>query len=133
MKIKYIATTIIILLFSFAVFAEDSFGPAQSDIKTADQKLADKDHIHKKPAYRNVYNAPIGAGYILIRFFQIVISPQDGPSCRYNPTCSNYGSQAVRTHGVVLGSLLAGDRLIRCNPYNEPGDDPVPERIFGEN
>ena len=79
-----------------------------------------------------VYNGLQGGAFFLIRFFQVVISPQDGPNCRYHPTCSRYGSEAVELHGALLGAMLAGDRIIRCNPYNPPGDDPVPRTIFGD-
>ncbi|MDY6933197.1 MAG: membrane protein insertion efficiency factor YidD [Spirochaetota bacterium] len=80
----------------------------------------------------NVYNSPQGGTYFLIRFFQIVISPQDGPSCRFHPTCSNYGRIAILRFGAIIGAMLAGDRIIRCNPYSAPGEDPVPESIIGE-
>ncbi|MCU0822845.1 MAG: membrane protein insertion efficiency factor YidD [Spirochaetes bacterium] len=78
----------------------------------------------------NVYSAPQGGAFFLIRFFQIFISPQDGPGCRFKPTCSHYGKHAVLRYGSLLGSILAGERLLRCNPYSPPGPDPVPQRIF---
>jgi uncharacterized protein len=78
-----------------------------------------------------VYNGAQGAGFFLVRFFQKVISPQDGPNCRHNPTCSAYGRGAVERHGLVAGGMLAGDRILRCNPFYPPSDDPVPQRIFG--
>ncbi|MBN1501733.1 MAG: membrane protein insertion efficiency factor YidD [Spirochaetes bacterium] len=88
-------------------------------------------HSHKKTAsVKKIFSAPVSAGYFLIRCYQIVISPQDGPSCRFSPTCSVYGKEAVIKHGIIKGSFLAGERLIRCNPYNKGGKDPVPEKIF---
>ena len=66
----------------------------------------------------------------MIRGFQKFISPQDGPNCRFKPTCSEYGKIAVLKYGALVGAFLAGDRLLRCNPYNAPGDDPVPESLF---
>ncbi|HNU91287.1 MAG TPA: membrane protein insertion efficiency factor YidD [Spirochaetota bacterium] len=68
---------------------------------------------------------------MLIRFFQVVISPQDGPNCRFHPTCSAYAAAAVERFGMFAGSLLAGDRVLRCNPYTPPGEDPLPMEIFG--
>ena len=95
-------------------------------------KIETKKNI-KKQKIRTVFNGVQGGAYFLIRFFQVVISPQDGPSCRYNPTCSTYGRHAVEKHGALFGAIMAGERLIRCNPYNPPGKDPVPENFFGNN
>jgi len=64
----------------------------------------------------------------LIRGYQLVLSPMLGPSCRFYPSCSAYGLGAVRTHGALKGSLLAGARICRCNPWNLGGVDPVPPR-----
>jgi len=64
----------------------------------------------------------------LIRGYQLVLSPMLGPSCRFYPSCSTYGLGAVRTHGAIKGSLLAGARICRCNPWNPGGVDPVPPR-----
>lgn len=79
-----------------------------------------------------ILSVPQFIGNILIRFFQKFISPQDGPNCRFRPTCSEYGRRAIIKHGLILGSFLAGERLIRCNPYSPPGKDPVPDKIFTE-
>lgn len=62
----------------------------------------------------------------LIRFYQVVISPMTGPRCRYYPSCSSYGLQAVQVHGAIKGSLLAVWRVLRCNPWNWGGVDDVP-------
>lgn len=64
----------------------------------------------------------------LIRVYQKVISPMFGPRCRYYPSCSNYAVEAIRTHGAVRGSLLAGWRVLRCNPFSNGGVDPVAPR-----
>lgn len=77
-----------------------------------------------------VYNGPQGAIYFFIRFFQVAISPQDGPNCRFSPVCSAYGKKAVERHGALWGLFLACNRIIRCNPFTPPGDDPVPERLY---
>lgn len=61
-----------------------------------------------------------------ILFFQKVLSPQDGPVCRFSPTCSLYGQQALRRFGAIKGILLTVDRLVRDNPYNPAGRDPLP-------
>jgi len=62
----------------------------------------------------------------LIRVYQRFISPLLGPQCRYAPTCSQYAVEALRTHGAIKGSALAGWRILRCNPFSRGGFDPVP-------
>lgn len=60
-----------------------------------------------------------------VRFYQTFISPAFPPSCRYQPTCSNYMIQAIERHGVK-GILMGFARILRCHPWTEGGDDPVP-------
>jgi len=62
----------------------------------------------------------------LIRFYQKFISPLFPPSCRYNPTCSQYTFEAVQKYGVLKGLFLGIKRILRCNPFFPGGDDPVP-------
>lgn len=64
----------------------------------------------------------------LIRLYQLTLSrllPPD--TCRFYPSCSRYGFEAIRKHGAIRGSLLAAWRVLRCNPFNPGGFDPVPE------
>ena len=61
-----------------------------------------------------------------IRFYQLVISPLLGPSCRFTPTCSEYAKQAILKHGPIKGLGLAIWRILRCNPWGGCGYDPVP-------
>ncbi|MGX9135672.1 membrane protein insertion efficiency factor YidD [Rummeliibacillus sp. JY-2-4R] len=61
-----------------------------------------------------------------IRFYQKVISPLTPPSCRFYPTCSNYGIEAIERHGVIKGGYLTIRRILRCQPFCEGGYDPVP-------
>ena len=63
-----------------------------------------------------------------IRFYQRHISPGIGPACRFEPTCSHYAYDAVESRGVARGALMAAWRILRCNPLNDGGFDPVPER-----
>lgn len=58
------------------------------------------------------------------RIFQVFISSQDGPNCRYWPTCSHYALIAFRRYGPWEGFLMAGDRFLRCNPFGGYGYDP---------
>ncbi|MCH8132829.1 MAG: membrane protein insertion efficiency factor YidD [Myxococcales bacterium] len=62
----------------------------------------------------------------LIRIYQWILSPILGPTCRFEPTCSNYASQAIVQHGLIRGTWLAVRRIGRCHPLGESGYDPVP-------
>lgn len=64
----------------------------------------------------------------LIRGYQKFISPHLGDNCRFYPTCSAYAIEALRVHGVCKGVLLAGWRILRCNPFGKGGVDPVPPK-----
>ena len=63
-----------------------------------------------------------------IQGYQRWISPLTPPSCRLHPSCSAYAVGSIRTHGPIKGFLLACWRLVRCNPWNPGGVDPVPPR-----
>lgn len=63
---------------------------------------------------------------VLVRFYQLCISPLTPPACRYTPTCSQYALEALRKHGVFKGSWLTIKRIARCNPWGGSGYDPVP-------
>jgi putative membrane protein insertion efficiency factor len=66
-----------------------------------------------------------------IRVYQRLISPLFGQRCRYYPSCSEYAFQAVRRFGILRGLVLAGWRLLRCNPWSRGGFDPVEDqRLF---
>lgn len=65
----------------------------------------------------------------LIRGYQKGVSPHFPSSCRFYPSCSNYGMQALEQHGVVKGSLMTGARILRCNPFVKGGPDPVPDHF----
>jgi putative membrane protein insertion efficiency factor len=62
---------------------------------------------------------------ILIRGYQKLISPLFPPSCRFYPTCSEYAIQAIEKYGIFKGSVKAVWRILRCNPFNKGGFDPV--------
>jgi putative membrane protein insertion efficiency factor len=66
-----------------------------------------------------------------IRAYQRLISPFLGQHCKYYPSCSEYAVQAVQRFGILRGLVLAGWRLLRCNPWSDGGYDPVEEqRLF---
>ena len=72
--------------------------------------------------------APREAVVLVLRAYQLVISPMLGPVCRFAPSCSSYAVTAVRRYGVLHGGWLTARRLARCHPWNDGGWDPVPER-----
>lgn len=63
---------------------------------------------------------------ILIKGYQYLISPLLGASCRYTPTCSQYGVEAIQKYGPFKGGWLTLKRIGRCNPFGGHGHDPVP-------
>ena len=71
---------------------------------------------------------PARLAVLVLRAYQLVISPMLGPRCRYAPSCSSYAVQAITARGLVVGSALAAWRVLRCNPWSLGGYDPVPAR-----
>ena len=63
---------------------------------------------------------------ILIRGYQLGISPMLPAACRYSPTCSAYAAEAIRRYGAARGGWLSVRRLLRCHPWGGSGFDPVP-------
>jgi len=63
----------------------------------------------------------------IIRIYQFFISPLFPPCCRFRPTCSAYFIEALRKKGIFYGTYLGVRRVLRCHPFTEPGDDPVPD------
>ena len=83
---------------------------------------------------RPLVRLPANLLLVLIRLYQLAVAPAFpvlfGPACgcRFHPTCSRYASEAVRTRGALVGTLLAARRLLRCHPLHPGGLDPVPVR-----
>jgi uncharacterized protein len=66
-----------------------------------------------------------------IRLYQKTVSPLTGSRCKYHPSCSEYSVQAITKFGILRGLVLAGWRLLRCNPWSRGGFDPVEDqRLF---
>lgn len=63
---------------------------------------------------------------MLVRGYQLAISPILPPACRYTPSCSQYAIEALRRYGALKGSWLAARRICRCHPFRAGGYDPVP-------
>ena len=66
------------------------------------------------------------AARVAIRFYQYILSPLIGPTCRFAPSCSEYALEAITRFGAARGSWLAMKRLLRCHPWGGSGYDPVP-------
>ena len=67
-------------------------------------------------------------GIVLVRAYQLALSPFAGGACRFTPSCSDYAIQAIQEHGAVRGLGLALKRVGRCHPLGSSGFDPVPRR-----
>jgi len=68
-------------------------------------------------------------GVMLVRGYQLLLSPISGGACRFHPSCSAYAMEALTTHGLARGSWLALRRVSRCHPFARSGFDPVPPRV----
>ncbi len=92
------------------------------------------DHLHEypnEPSLRSLpvtlWNLPRLAFLGLIRLYQMIVSPAlPSNTCRFYPSCSHYGYQAIFKYGAIKGGGMAIWRVLRCNPFNPGGYDPVP-------
>ena len=75
----------------------------------------------------NILKSIVGAIFVvLIKLYQYLLSPLLGASCRYTPTCSQYGVEAIKKYGAFKGGWLTLKRISRCHPWGGHGHDPVP-------
>lgn len=65
---------------------------------------------------------------ILIRGYQLIISPLLGSNCRFMPTCSEYAMESLKSHGLIKGSYLTIKRIGKCHPWGGHGYDPIPTK-----
>lgn len=106
-----------------------------SNNSAEDTKSTYNVHIHEQvyeePRLRDlpltIWNLPRIPLLALIRFYQLTFSKTlPANTCRFYPTCSHYGYQAIYKYGLFKGGWLAVWRVLRCNPFNRGGIDPVP-------
>jgi putative membrane protein insertion efficiency factor len=65
---------------------------------------------------------------VLVRFYQVVLSPLMPATCRFAPTCSSYMIEALQVHGLFYGGFLGVKRILSCHPWGKTGYDPVPKK-----
>jgi putative membrane protein insertion efficiency factor len=65
---------------------------------------------------------------VLVRLYQLVLSPLMPASCRFQPTCSAYMIEALKTHGLFYGGFFGLKRILSCHPWGKTGYDPVPKK-----
>ena len=75
---------------------------------------------------RQVFSLPQAGLILLIKAYRLLLSPSLGSACRFEPSCSAYGLEALERHGAVSGTGLTLWRLARCHPWCDGGHDPVP-------
>ena len=85
-----------------------------------------RDDSRPAAVLRHVRRIPAYGVLLLIRSYQLVLSPMLPASCRYVPTCSAYAAEAVERYGALRGGWMAARRIARCHPFRPGGYDPVP-------
>ncbi len=83
-----------------------------------------------KKGIKILRGALIWTAIIPIRIYQYTISPLLPTSCRHVPTCSQYAIEALKVHGIFIGTYLSVSRILRCHPWGTHGYDPVPPKPF---
>jgi len=123
---KNILSIVIILIFLFPqIILAKKFGPWDTTLV----------QIEKKKKYKSQTEPSTLSNFlnIFIKFFQKIISPQDGPNCRYRPTCAKYAEICIKRYGPIKGIIMASDRFLRCNPFGAWGKDlPEDNYFFGD-
>ncbi|MDB4228128.1 membrane protein insertion efficiency factor YidD [Flavobacteriaceae bacterium] len=76
-------------------------------------------------SFKSILTYPL---VLLVRFYQLAISPYTPSTCRYEPSCSQYTLEALKKRGLFVGSWLSLKRIFSCNPWGGSGYDPVPEK-----
>ena len=105
------------------IFAEACAEASPEACATANAADNSKNAPQSCSLARRVATAPL---VLLVRFYQICISPLKPSCCRFTPTCSQYALEALRKYGVFKGTWLAIKRILRCHPWGGSGYDPVP-------
>lgn len=99
---------------------------SRESVKIFEKKDEEKGETNRNARYWLTQSA-VFPFLLLIRVYQLCISPLLGPKCRFYPTCSAYAEESIRVHGVS-GLWMAIKRISRCHPWNPGGYDPVPKK-----
>ena len=75
-----------------------------------------------------ILTLPSNLMIFLIKSYQKLLSPVLGQNCRFNPTCSSYAIEAIKTHGFLKGSWFFAKRIVKCHALHPGGEDPVPKK-----
>jgi hypothetical protein len=86
-------------------------------------KADQKNEITVMGMFKSILSFPF---ILLIKLYQWIISPWIGPACRFTPTCSHYGIEALKKYGPIKGLWLTVKRISKCHPWGGSGYDPVP-------
>lgn len=100
--------------------------------QVANQENGESASIEYSIKAPNELSRPVRVALWLINFYRMAVSPMLPPSCRFEPTCSQYTYQAIARFGLRRGGWLGLKRLVRCRPFGPCGYDPVPERDEAE-
>ena len=126
MSCRIINALFIFLLFPLTVLSAAVTQPWDNNLDTADDEGSYI--VRMEPQISTGRTVAVAA----IKTYQKLISHQDGPNCRYTPTCSHYGLEAIQKYGIIPGGLMAADRWLRCNRWGSYGYDPVEDHYFGK-
>ena len=96
-------------------------------VRGADERAAETAATSRRYVGKSVRAAGKWTLLLFVRFYQIFLSPFFGGACKFYPSCSRYGYEALAQHGAWRGSVLAVKRLLRCRPFTKGGFDPVPD------
>ena len=66
---------------------------------------------------------------LLIRVYQLIVSPMLGSNCRFMPTCSEYALESLKSYGLIKGTFLTIKRIGKCHPWGSNGYDPIPTKM----
>ena len=66
---------------------------------------------------------------LLVRVYQLIVSPMLGSNCRFMPTCSEYALESLKTYGLIKGTYLTIKRIGKCHPWGSHGYDPIPTKM----
>jgi uncharacterized protein len=95
------------------------------------RRTSTKQRLSVVSVVRHAVHAPAYAGIALVHVYRWTLGLAWAGSCKYHPTCSQYALDALRRYGLIRGSILAGWRLLRCNPWSHGGVDYVEaQRLF---